>query len=225
VKSGRVKCWGPNNYGQLGNGTKRRSAVAVFVKGLRKVRTVAVGDGFACALLRSWKISCWGVRTVFRKGKLQSSSKPVTMKGIVRARALTVGPDQACAVVAHGKVKCWLAGSEIYLDMDRDYGVARAEIVKGIRGARAVTTAGRLGDICAVLVSGRIECWSFNFFGNGKDWFPATKPVAVKGISHAIAVSTSAFYDSSTCALLADRTVACWGDKHVRATRRWRPHR
>ena len=60
VETGRVRCWGANDFGGLGNGTSVDSGVPVGVVGATDVRAVAVGGGFACALIADGSIRCWG---------------------------------------------------------------------------------------------------------------------------------------------------------------------
>jgi alpha-tubulin suppressor-like RCC1 family protein len=45
-----VGCWGDNNFGELGNGTKTDSSTPVAVKGLANVVQVATGSYHACAV-------------------------------------------------------------------------------------------------------------------------------------------------------------------------------
>ncbi len=64
LSTGQVKCWGFNNYGQLGNGTTTNSDVPVLVKDITTATAVIGGyseghDSF-CALLSTKHIDCWG---------------------------------------------------------------------------------------------------------------------------------------------------------------------
>jgi alpha-tubulin suppressor-like RCC1 family protein len=63
LADGRVKCWGDNDRGQLGNGSTERSAEPVFVSGIGNATQIAVGAGFSCALLADGLVKCWGENT------------------------------------------------------------------------------------------------------------------------------------------------------------------
>src|SRR5262245_37646494 len=59
--AGGVRCWGANDYGQLGNGTTSASASPVPVAGLASgVASVTVGIQYACALTTTGGVRCWG---------------------------------------------------------------------------------------------------------------------------------------------------------------------
>jgi len=61
VASGRVSCVGPNESGQVGDGTRMVAHVPVLVEGLteRAVDVVATRTS-TCALLESGTVYCWG---------------------------------------------------------------------------------------------------------------------------------------------------------------------
>ncbi len=61
--SGGIKCWGDDNYGQLGDGNQNEgSGEPVSVKGLAgPASSVAVGFYSACAVLQNGSVQCWGV--------------------------------------------------------------------------------------------------------------------------------------------------------------------
>lgn len=59
--SGGAKCWGANNYGQLGDGTTSNRNVPVDVSGLASgAAALAAGWGHTCAVMASGGAKCWG---------------------------------------------------------------------------------------------------------------------------------------------------------------------
>jgi alpha-tubulin suppressor-like RCC1 family protein len=86
TERGSVRCWGHNEYGQLGDGTTRDSAVPVRVVGLDS-GVVAVGAGFqhTCAMLGGGGLMCWGYNFEGQLGigasTLSSSPKPLRVVG------------------------------------------------------------------------------------------------------------------------------------------------
>lgn len=60
--AGGVKCWGANDYGQLGDGTTSERRMPVDVIGLTSgAANVTAGSAFACALKDGGGASCWGL--------------------------------------------------------------------------------------------------------------------------------------------------------------------
>jgi alpha-tubulin suppressor-like RCC1 family protein len=58
--NGRVRCWGDNTYGQLGDQTTNDSDSPVEVVGLDDAVAVAVGTQHTCVLTKSAAVKCWG---------------------------------------------------------------------------------------------------------------------------------------------------------------------
>ncbi len=60
LSSGAVSCWGSNEYGQLGDGTRRDRLAPVAVRGLTGAVELAVGGYHGCARLGDGAVHCWG---------------------------------------------------------------------------------------------------------------------------------------------------------------------
>lgn len=94
MSGGGVKCWGMNNYGQLGNNSTLDSHVPVDVIGIKSAVDIACGWQTTCAQLVDGSMSCWGgndqSQIVFGRGPSYASSTPVAIPSSV---ALAQGPE------------------------------------------------------------------------------------------------------------------------------------
>ncbi len=66
LEGGNLRCWGQNEYGQLGYGHREnigdneRPASAGNINLGDQVQQVAAGDGYTCALSKRGQVYCWG---------------------------------------------------------------------------------------------------------------------------------------------------------------------
>jgi alpha-tubulin suppressor-like RCC1 family protein len=60
LATGAVFCWGHNENGQLGDGTKVDRKTPVSVKGIGKATRIAAGLSTTCALVEGGRVMCWG---------------------------------------------------------------------------------------------------------------------------------------------------------------------
>ena len=77
---GRLKCWGENTHGQLGDGSKIDSPLPVTaILPDVTVRQVAAGTGHACVLTLAGSVQCWGDNTYGQlgDGSTTESTSPV----------------------------------------------------------------------------------------------------------------------------------------------------
>jgi alpha-tubulin suppressor-like RCC1 family protein len=223
--AGTVRCWGLNGSGQLGNGTTTRSLTSVAVTDLSDAK--ALGSGrHNCAIRASGSVVCWGSNNSGQlgDGTQVNRSTPVPVTGLTDAVALSVIGDSTCAVRAVGTVVCWgeQFGGQVMLAGSS--GAEFVGVVVNRNSTRAPVAIAGLADVrvisigvfhgCAIIGSGAVQCWGFNGngeLGNG----PVTTativitPVTVTGITNAVALSTGFGY---SCALLADKTIKCWGN-------------
>jgi alpha-tubulin suppressor-like RCC1 family protein len=165
---GAVECWGWNRFGQLGDGTKAERHVPAAVKGLAGgVVEITAGGSHACARTTRAAVECWGAN---RYGQLGDGTEthrltPVRVRGLAgRVVALSAGGRHTCALIATGTVQCWGANYWGQLGDGTYEGRLQAGAVRGLSGKAVAISAGRYFT-CAVLRSGRVECWGANFLG------------------------------------------------------------
>jgi Regulator of chromosome condensation (RCC1) repeat len=195
LTSGRVYCWGSNNYGQLGSGTTKvisssRPVAVTGVGGKGVLTGVAsvVSDAFGygsqyCAVLRSGGVDCWGLNIdgQLGNGTTKQSDTPVAVLGVGGTGLLT-GAKQVqpeiygfCARLSSGGTDCW-----------------------------GLNENGQLGDNT---LTGPDSC--------GADENPcSTTPVTVVSTTGSGAlgqVASIVAEGESVCALLTTSGVDCWG--------------
>lgn len=73
-----VKCWGINEYGNLGDGTRELRTAPQLALGVMDARQVVVADHRSCALLQSGAVQCWGES---RTDSTFNSDAPIAVRG------------------------------------------------------------------------------------------------------------------------------------------------
>jgi E3 ubiquitin-protein ligase HERC3 len=139
LAEGNVKCWGTNEWGQLGQGDRNDEWLVLgndpaemgdylpFVDfgPSEHVSQLAAGQSHSCAVLATGELKCWGINATGELGlgdnrnrggranEMGANLKSVDL-GRQRVKQISLGSQHTCAVVGNGELKCWganLSGS------------------------------------------------------------------------------------------------------------------
>ena len=109
LDTGAVKCWGYNNYGQLGDGSMDTRTSPVDVSGLSSgVTVISAGESHTCAVVGG-AAKCWGnnVGGKIGDGTTDTRTTPVDVSGLSSGVTdISSGGYHSCAVV-NFVFKCW----------------------------------------------------------------------------------------------------------------------
>lgn len=113
VEGGRIRCWGDNRAGQLGDGSRRASRSPVLVTGVQGATDVAAGVQHACAIVAGGNVVCWGDDRAgeLGNGSVARYSAPVAVDGVTGAIGLAAGGNfgsaHSCVLLSTTAVECW----------------------------------------------------------------------------------------------------------------------
>jgi alpha-tubulin suppressor-like RCC1 family protein len=215
---GDVLCWGPNAYGQLGDGMDSNSSVPVPLSGLPgDAIAITAGWVHSCALTTSGAAFCWGANS---NGQLGSGGVagllvPVEIPQLSNGVAsLALGAVHSCAVTTAGGVLCWGANFSGQLgNGSRTTSTIPVAVLGLSTGIVAVAVSAGFPDAysCALAAGGGILCWGTNGYGqlgNGSTSDSAV-PIAVSGLPSGVVSIVAGTYHA--CALTSTGDVWCWG--------------
>ncbi|MBS0556173.1 MAG: RCC1 repeat-containing protein [Proteobacteria bacterium] len=212
--AGAVKCWGGNDFGQLGDGSATDRTTPVVVSGLGSgVAAITAGSNHTCALTTAGAVKCWGFNLLgeIGDGSTTNRSTPVAVSGLSSGvAAIAAGREHTCALTTAGAVKCWGDNYAFQLGDGSTTNRTTPVAVSGLNSDVAAITAGA-GHTCALTTAGALKCWGSNVSGQLGDGSTTSRstPVAVSGLSSGVAAISAGY--SHTCALSAAGALKCWG--------------
>ena len=232
LDNGDMKCWGRDNYGQLGNGagvvdTNAPSYTPIDLGTGRTAVAASVGEYHTCAILDNGDMKCWGSNSNGQLGNggagsvtaVQSPpSTPIDLGTGRTAVALSVGDKHTCAILDNGDMKCWGHDSNGQLGDGGTNTGTNAPSSTAIdlgTGRTAVAITGGGFHTCAILDNGDVKCWGYDNFGQLGDGgtntdidTPSSTPIDLGTGRTAVAISAGQYH---TCATLDNGDMKCWG--------------
>jgi len=215
LSGGAAKCWGMNNFGQVGNSTNTNSNVPVDVSGLTSgVNGLKTENRHTCAVTSSGGVKCWGYNNAGQLGDGSTINRnaPVDVSGLSGAvKAATTGFQYSCALTSTGAVKCWGNNDQGQLGDGTNNASTTPVDVSGLSSGVIAVQAG-YNTTCAITSAGGVKCWGSNLYGqlgNGTSGGSSNVPLDVSGLTSA--VRSVDLGNTHTCAVTSSGGVKCWG--------------
>lgn len=231
MDTGHVRCWGRNNYGQLGRGNtfdvgddeQPSSDEGSDVElGSGTVKNIVAGGHHTCALMDNGRVRCWGYNGYGQLGygnttNIGDTERPV-LAGEVNVGGstvlqLTAGDNHTCALLSTGNMRCWGYNGQGQLGYGNVGSVLVPTSDVAVGGQVLQISAGKL-HTCALLGTGDVKCWGYG--ASGRLGYPGsvtqlTPPEAAVDLDGHSAFQLTAG-GSHTCALLSTGGARCWGE-------------
>ncbi len=211
---GAVFCWGGNEHGELGDGSKTSTSKPVRVASDVRFRSVSAGVAHTCAVATDGRVYCWGsgAAGALGNGSETSSARPVAVVAAVRFTSVSAGTSYTCAVSTAGAAYCWGLNEFGELGNGTTRGTMTPRTVVGkhvFRSVSANRTSGK-NTTCGVAVGGAALCWGWESETLGQyDVSEQGTPGTVVGDLLFQSVSVGL---SHACGMTTDGNVYCWGD-------------
>jgi alpha-tubulin suppressor-like RCC1 family protein len=218
LNNGSVRCWGKNNYGQLGNGSEEtESLTPVSVSGLTgadvgpKITQISSGHYHTCGVTADFKVYCWGSNFYgqFGSGSTGGIRVPRLVSPLAAVNQIFAGNEQTCFQMMDRSIQC--SGFNHYGQLGPaslgGYFMA-AQAVGGLTNIAVLSTY--FNHTCAVTTDGTLKCLGGNSWGQLGDQSrtPSSVPVTAKIETKATKVAVSGV---NTCYLDPTGKVYCFG--------------
>ncbi|WP_232469031.1 hypothetical protein [Bdellovibrio bacteriovorus] len=233
-----VSCWGSNDDGQLGTGTRNNLVRPSYTLPISNVTKVSGMHKHFCALTSAGDVYCWGSNMAGQIGNNATAGTPSAERVLTPYKIpqtypnataglptgikdISAGYYHTCAVNSAGGVLCWgnnTTGEAGHSNTSTatSYPIAVSALTSGVE-----SIATYIQNTCAVKKKDEstkeIYCWGTNTNGVvgaaiGNQW----TPTLIDTISTTGTIKLSVGYEGA-CYLL-NQEVKCWGLRSVNAS-------
>ncbi len=223
---GTARCWGRNDFGQLGDGTLDDLLFpSKLVTGITAAeKTEAGNDAFftswswhSCVLLMTGLVQCWGRNSSGQlgNGTETDSNLPVDVSDIVDVRDVAPGLIHTCAALVNGTARCWGSAQDGRLGNGATTGIQNAPVpVLGVEFDSIRTIGAGRSHSCGMATSGSVYCWGFGVNGQLGWGQNNSSDTAVKVTSMNTAKELTVG-NSHNCVRLSTGQGQCWGSNNT----------
>ena len=217
--AGTVRCWGDNQWGQLGVATDPPAFGVVHATDLSNVQRVVASDGVTCALVGDGDLYCWGRQPwrtdlpICKEGSAEAapcSEKPSLLaSGVLQ---VGVSADFGCLLDRERQVRCWGNNQLGQLGTGDTLPSARPTPVlaeSGMPLAAVRELRVFASHACAIDDTGKLWCWGDNApLVQGRRYNSAPKLLRASVLPGLPTVRDV----NERCILTQAGELRCWGD-------------
>jgi alpha-tubulin suppressor-like RCC1 family protein len=209
-----LRCWGANDYGQLGDGTSKNRPTPETIAALATSATApALDDGYTCTVMTDGSGRCWGWNSVgeLGDGTLTDRHVPTIITALGSSvQQIAVGGDHTCALMVDGSVRCWGSNANGQLGDGGTIDQSSPVSVAGL-GIDIQHLALGTNHTCALATDGSVLCWGRNHHGQIGDGTTTDRHLPTTIAALGSDVAQIAAGGDHTCARMNDGSVRCWG--------------
>jgi alpha-tubulin suppressor-like RCC1 family protein len=216
-------CWGSNDEGQLGDGTRTRRLRPVAVAGGRHFVQISAGGVHTCAVTDENRAYCWGDNNDGQLGNGNTTtgrSTPGVISGH-RFRQIHAGFHHTCGINTSNVAFCWGNNDLGQLGTGGFRTTTPVRVARGLRWRQVIAGA---SHTCGATTDNKGYCWGDNGFGQLGDGTRTgrSKPALIAGgLAFRQVVPGGGFFfesgdeslvdDGHTCGLTTADKAYCWG--------------
>jgi alpha-tubulin suppressor-like RCC1 family protein/endonuclease/exonuclease/phosphatase family metal-dependent hydrolase len=207
---GTARCWGRNDYGQVGDGTTTQRDVPTGVRGTGW-SSISTSGASTCGVKSNGTLWCWGLNNYGQVGIGRGAPvhRPHQVGTSRNWATVSTAWTHSCATKTSGTLWCWgqnLWGQLGLGSVNRLHGTPRR--VGTATNWRSVSTGG--WHSCALTNAGQAFCWGHNTFGELGDGTTRSRSVPVRVDSNVTWLQLSAAW-AQTCGITRTGQMLCWG--------------
>ena len=210
---GRVRAWGCNGSGRLGDGSQTHSSIPIETSTLDSVVGIAAGGDHSLALKSDGSVWAWGDGGAGQLGDplLWSHLTPFQVPGLSGVTAIAAGANHSLALKTDGLSSgtVWAWGYNNYGQLGQGtFGGMASSPVSSLRGVTAIATT--YLHALALMEDGSLRAWGLNSDGQLGDATTTSRSAPTRVLA-AVDVSSIAPGAAVSASIDADGSVRAWG--------------
>ncbi|MCI3225449.1 sialidase [Streptomyces sp. NP-1717] len=208
----KVKSWGNNASGQLGNGNRKSQSAPATVPGLANIKDVAAGGEHALAMNEKGQVYSWGDNTYGQLGNGRTGDAravPNRVQGLSKVKQVSAGCDFSLALLENGKVYAWGRGVYGALGNGTRATASTPRVVKGLENVTDIDAG--CHHALALTADRTVKSWGNNSSGQlgNSSTKSALVPVDVDWLGEVNDIEAGANHNY---AITGDGMVWGWGN-------------
>ncbi|MEY4615249.1 MAG: hypothetical protein RJB66_209 [Pseudomonadota bacterium] len=208
---GKLKCWGDNGWGQLGDGTTTNKTAPITIDSGTSYNQISAGSSHTCGITTGGALKCWGDNGGGQLGDGTTTNKtnPTTIDSGTSYNQISAGGSHTCGITTGGALKCWGRNVENQLGDGTTTNKTTPTTIDSGTSYSQISAGG--SHTCGITTDDSLKCWGWNGesqLGDGSTNVQISAPSPIdSGTSYAKVFAKSIH----TCGITTGGTLKCWG--------------